>query len=1014
MWRKIIFLVVGALILQANMVYGVYSPGNDPSLVAWWKLDEMAGNTAFDSSANGNDGTINGNPQWVEGMLNGALDFDGNGDYVDCGNDASLNLEGEITVSAWVSIRSVASAWMCAVAKGENAWRISVNNTALSFHFGMTLWSNAGYGVNGATAVGYNEWHHVTGVFDGSNVLLYLDGMLDASGTTTFPLGTTNVNVLIGENPEATGRYWDGLIDEVGIFNRALTEEEIQVVMQGLSDPGLPTQPYPPDATDDVTRDVVLSWKPGAFADKHNVYIGTSFDDVNDASTPNASVDANSYNPPGLLDFDQTYYWRIDEVNAPPDSTIFKGDVWSFTVELYSYPLPGTNMTATTSGNSANTSGTNTVNRSGLNEDDTHSVALRDMWLSDTNQPAWIEYAFDRVYRLDKMKVWNSNSELESLLGYGFKDVSIQYSEDGETWNLFAETQFEQAPGTDDYTGNDPLDLGYIAAKSVRLTAQSNWGGVPFSSLSEVRFYYVPTYAWTHDPDGAYLPTDAWASIPVDGANDVDPDVVLTWRAGREAQTHELYVGTDANDLPQVDTVTGSPYGTYDTSALDLQLSQTYYWRINEVNEAQVPSIWEGDDVQSFTVADFVVVDDFESYTNDADSYSRVFQTWIDGAGYTYPVDVPGNGTGSYIGYDPLAGDIMETSIFHDGGSQSAPFSYGNDGKSTSEVVRTFAEAQDWTGHGITTLVLYFYGSTENVPGQLYVKINGTRVDYSGPTDALLRGRWTQWNIDLADVSAAGNVTSLTLGIEGAGSQGLLLVDDILLYKIVPEITVAEPVDPGTADLALYYNMDNNVTDQSGHGLHATIQGAGVYQDSLPGLNQALSFDGIADYVEMPIGDLIAGLGESTFAIWVNIDSDATGSWMRAFDVGTSPASGNPNNYLFLCPRTATNGAPRAAIISPATGAEDGVTAASVLSDGWHHLAVVFEAGSLTLYVDALSAGTDTTSIYPQDLGVTTNNWLGESQWDGDDLFDGMLDEFRIYSRALSAGEIEFLSDPTP
>jgi len=355
----------------------------------------------------------------------------------------------------------------------------------------------------------------------------------------------------------------------------------------------------------------------------------------------------------------------------------------------------------------------------------------------------------------------------------------------------------------------------------------------------------------------------------------------------------------------------------------------------------------------------------------------------------------------------------METSIFH-GGSQSAPFSYGNDGKSTSEVVRTFAEAQDWTGHGITTLVLYFYGSTENVPGQLYVKINGTRVDYSGSTDALLRGRWTQWNIDLTDVSAAGNVTSLTLGMEGAGSQGLLLVDDILLYKVPPEITVVEPVDPGTDDLALYYNMDNNVTDQSGHGLHATIQGAGVYQDSLPGLNQALSFDGIADYVEMPIGDLIAGLGESTFAIWVNIDSDATGSWMRAFDVGTSPASGNPNNYLFLCPRTATNGAPRAAIISPATGAEDGVTAASVLSDGWHHLAVVFEAGSLTLYVDALSAGTDDTSIYPQDLGVTTNNWLGESQWDDDDPFDGMLDEFRIYSRALSVGEIEFLSDPTP
>ena len=72
--------------------------------------------------------------------------------------------------------------------------------------------------------------------------------------------------------------------------------------------------------------------------------------------------------------------------------------------------------------------------------------------------------------------------------------------------------------------------------------------------------------------------------------------------------------------------------------------------------------------------------------------------------------------------------------------------------------------------------------------------------------------------------------------------------------------------------------------------------------------------------------------------------------------------------------------------------------------------AVVFAAGSLTLYVDGMVAGADETSIYPQDLGVTTNNWLGDSQWEGDDFYDGLLDEFRIYDRALSAGEIRYLA----
>ena len=97
--------------------------------------------------------------------------------------------------------------------------------------------------------------------------------------------------------------------------------------------------PKPANGKSEVPREVVLSWKAGIYADKHDVYFGTVFEDVNQASRTNwqdalirQDYDDNSLILPEPLEFGQTYYWRVDEVNAPPDSTIYKGDVWSFTV----------------------------------------------------------------------------------------------------------------------------------------------------------------------------------------------------------------------------------------------------------------------------------------------------------------------------------------------------------------------------------------------------------------------------------------------------------------------------------------------------------------------------------------------------------------------------------------------------------------------------------------------------------------------------------------------------------
>ena len=465
------------------------------------------------------------------------------------------------------------------------------------------------------------------------------------------------------------------------------------------------SSPRPSAGATDVPTTVVLSWTPGEGAVQHDVYLGMDYDAVNAAERSNPldvlasqAQGASTFGPERPLELGRTYYWRVDEVQG---ATIYKGDVWEFTVEPVAYPLAGPRIAvAASSAMDPNTAGAeNTVNESGLTEDDLHGVDLTTMWLSAPEglESAWIEYSFDKVYALHELHVWNYNGEGLNTM-YGLREATIEYSPDGVTWTALENVpEFAQAPGTADYAPDIVIDFNDVVARQVRITALSNWspGGVfDQYGLSEVRFLYVPLRAR--------------ALSPAPGSAGVDPNVVLSWRAGRQAATHEVYLGGDPNDLPLADVVTGAPYAAYDTTAQGLELGRTYYWQVNEVNELEAPDVWEGD-VSEFSTRQFLVVDDFESYTNDAATFSRVFQTWIDGAGYTNPVEVPGNGTGSYMGHDPSLGDIMETGSVH-GGAQSAPLYYGNAGQSVSEVDRTFDEPQDWTVMGIRELAVHYQG----------------------------------------------------------------------------------------------------------------------------------------------------------------------------------------------------------------------------------------------------------------------------------------------------------------
>jgi hypothetical protein len=867
---------------------------------------------------------------------------------------------------------------------------------------------------DGPHAYAANKWYHVAVTYNGQpntdgNMKFYWTS-LDAGVAAAVELGSANLsasldatatpNFVVGnEGRDFNGRTenWEGWIDEVRISDVARSPAEMIPRIVGAA---AASSPVPSDKATDVVRDAVLSWASGQYAKTHDVYFGTVFDDVNTANRTSGKAvsvsrgqDANTYDPAGLLAFGQTYYWRVDEVNAAPDSTIFKGGIWSFTSETYGFPVKPVKATASSSMASA-MGPDKTIDGSGLDSLDQHGTTSSQMWLSKKGvTPIWIQYEFDAVYKLYQMWVWNSNQQVEQSVGFGAKDVTVETSVDGTTWTAVPNVpQFAQASGDASYVHNTTVDFGGVQARYVKLTVATNWAdGTKQAGLSEVRFFYVPV--------------KAFSPKPASGSASVALDSVLSWRPGREAARHEVAVSSDATALSNgtavVTTVTDHSLGL---ASLGLEYGRTYYWRVDEANDAATPKTWEGD-VWTFSTPDYGVVDDFEAYN---DTCNRIFFAWLDGFGHNGSKDCGvapsvGNASGSTVGNTdpPFAG----RTVVH-GGRQSMPLAYDNTtGKATSEATRTFEPAQDWTVGGAKTLTLFFHGASDNGAGQLYVAINGVKVTYAGSVNSLAIPMWKQWNIDLAAMGVnLKAVKTLAVGVSGSG-KGVVYTDDIRLYRSAP--SPVQPADPGAASLAAYYRLEGDVKDGSGHGLDGVTQGAPAYVDGPSGYGQALQFDGLDDEADLPIGTLISGLTSCTVTTWVNFPGAGNGSWQRIFDFGTGATA-----YMFLTPRQGTSGAMRFAITTSAVTGESGVNAPATLPAGWQHVAVVIDgtAKTLQLCLDGDVVASGATNTLPKDLGKTNQNWLGRSQYTADSYFSGTLDELRIYNRVLTAGEIRYLA----
>ncbi|MHC4570129.1 MAG: LamG domain-containing protein, partial [Planctomycetota bacterium] len=292
-----------------------------------------------------------------------ALEFDGDGDYIEVPHSDSLNTTEAVTVAMWAwasEQRSNGAHQLIEKGPGSSAWfstfglmtaeQYMVDNLGVtslhSLTFRGTSTPGRGDGFWSDDPMPAGEWTHIAVTFDvgaeGNNRKIYLNGEVIAEDRSENPLDTNTERLLIGADAYSTTRWWwHGMLNDVRIYNNALTEAEVLAVMA--------REPLPfafgPDPRDGTMLDVTwanISWKAGDFAVSHNLYLGTSFDDVNEGAegtfvgnlaTTSQIVGFASFPVPGGLQPGTTYYWRVDEVNDADPNSPWKGDVWSFWIQ---------------------------------------------------------------------------------------------------------------------------------------------------------------------------------------------------------------------------------------------------------------------------------------------------------------------------------------------------------------------------------------------------------------------------------------------------------------------------------------------------------------------------------------------------------------------------------------------------------------------------------------------------------------------------------------------------------
>lgn len=463
-----------------------------------------------------------------------------------------------------------------------------------------------------------------------------------------------------------TTYYWR--VDEVEADLQIHTGE----LWTFVTAPSTAHEPNPPDGARFVDASTTPTWQPGLRAASHDVYFGLDKQAVLNGTggTFRGRQDATTFDA-GLLAGEKTYYWRVDEIM--PGGQVHAGEVWSF----------------------------QTLGAGG---------GIKAEYFNNMSR-----YGDPVVTRVDRSVDfrWNGGSPDPSVEGDYF---SVRWTGDlaptfSDTYTLTVRTNGYVRLWVDGRQLIDRRFLTPVAVDDKAAIAMTAGRTYPIQMDYEVGqgedviqlFWQSPAMARQIIPPGPLQPPlRAREPFPAHGRIETQHDLTLRWTPGWKAAQHDVYFGRDftavANATPASDNVYMGrlPAHLTEVRRSSLQWGPSYYWRIDEVNEAEAGSPWKGN-VWKFTTADFLPIDDFESY-RDEDG-SRIYETWVDGWI---------NGTGSTVGY-VIAGS---QSVRVHRGAGAMPFDYNNtEPPYYSETERTWSEPQDWTVHDADRLGLWFAGA---------------------------------------------------------------------------------------------------------------------------------------------------------------------------------------------------------------------------------------------------------------------------------------------------------------
>ena len=1007
----------------------------DVNPVGWWPLDDGAGTAVADVSGNANHGVVTGNAAWTTGKFDGALSFDGTDDYVTLPIGSLLSTLESTTFTLWANWAGSGGDWQRIIDFGSGTSTyafLSANRGGTSSPRFAIRTASVGEQILTAPATLPTGWHHLAVAMDSATMTMtmYLDGMPVVSGATTLlpkDMGVTTQN-WIAKSQYSADAYYKGDVDELRIYNRVLTQDEIKNVMVGGIGYGLASSPSPADVGTFVLPDVTLSWTAGQVAQTHDVYFGDSADAVTAAGATDmtgvlvSSGQAGTTCEIGRLEFGKTYYWRVDEVGPAPDFAVYKGNVWSFTVEPYAYTLGSASIIASASSSKDATMGPEkTIDGSGPDAAGLHGVLETDMWLSSKTgeQPTWIQYEFDRLYKLDEMFVWNSNTESEGFIGYGAKDVTVEYSVDGSTWENLGDFEFVQAPGMEGCAADTTVPFAGAAARFVKLTINSNWGDVLVQfGLSEVRFTYIPV-----------APTDL---TPANEATDVASPVTLSWRPGREAATHEVYLGTDAANLPLAATTTEP------TCTLEVDLGNLYFWKVVEVNDAEDPARWESV-VQSF--------DTTAVAKNPGTDNLKHLYTFDDGTAS----DSVGGADGTLVGGAAVVDGALVTSAQDQWMEMPGSVSEMNTYEEVSIVAWYTPKAGANTGYH---MLAYFgdsvggYGSNglffspargDNVsrgaiscgntsaPWSAETGVNGTEYDDGKPhlAVATINAKKIAYYHDgklcgSAVLSEANKISAISTNFAYLAKGGYTgdpewigAIQEFRIYN--KALTPGEALylagltvkDPGADNLKHLYTFDDGTTTDSVGGVNGTLVGGATVADG------ALLTTAQDQWMEMSGTDIAVNTYEAfSVAAWFTPKAGANTGYHMICYFGDS-LNGYGSNGIFYTPARGDN-VSRAGIscgnVDAPWSAETGGNGPEIDDGNLHFVVVTIDGTSVTLYQDGVLYGPATLSAANKLSAVSTNfAYLAKGGYAGDPEWLGQIHEFRIYNKALTVGEADFL-----